>query len=745
MRKFTKMVLTLAMLFGVVVGVNSVKAETVTSDFSELATDGATWDFSTKTMSWSAPWSNAIKYFMFKDLVESDGYYDLSLYETITFTFTYTTETTNGVRVRMKDDTGGDGDWILMKGNGEHTLNITEFKKSGAALNYSKIAGIQISGGDGTTAASSATFTEISMYCENLTNKARTNLANLITLAEKQNSFGKTATSFANLTSQISTAKSVKDNGSATIEQLVSAKTDLQAKLDALELLPGYTYLTLDMYKTWEVKDANIVEKGAGPGVIRLNEALTGGSVPYGNTWGSGDWQNFAELSNYSKLYITGTAGEVIRGYFNKSPEGTGTVDKTVSFNAEGVAEFDFTEGDFSTSDYVHLIFLKCPSNNSGITSLLLYDAKKDLRKAVEVANMQIPFAKTDDSFTALTTAKGGANTVINNRTASSEQISEATTNLLSAISGLKLQDGFTNLTTDMYKKWDSATAPTTCTDASGASFYVLNESTAQPYGDGSVKWYHYADISDFTSFTILAPAGTPRVMMNRAEGEPDGGTYVEIKEAPVEGKTTINLTGYDYAHLNAIKETGWGSKVTVTGMYLYRTVDVAEQYATFGSLYKNAKLNGVTAYAAKISGSKVVLTEVTNVPAGKGVIVEAAAAGSYAPTFDVAADDIDTDLLVSNGTVEGDGSTIYVLAKKTEGVGFYKLAAGQKVPAGKAYLTVTSGAPDFIGFEGMNLTGIETVKAEKANNEIFNLAGQRVAKTAKGLYIVNGKKVVVK
>jgi hypothetical protein len=120
------------------------------------------------------------------------------------------------------------------------------------------------------------------------------------------------------------------------------------------------------------------------------------------------------------------------------------------------------------------------------------------------------------------------------------------------------------------------------------------------------------------------------------------------------------------------------------------------------------------------------------------------ASAGSYAPTFDVAADDIESELLVSNGTVVGDG-TIYVLANKNSVPGFYKLANDQKVPAGKAYLKVTSqSAPEFLPFEG-NTTGIESVKASEAKGEFFNLAGQRVAQPAKGLYIVNGKKVIFK
>ena len=54
------------------------------------------------------------------------------------------------------------------------------------------------------------------------------------------------------------------------------------------------------------------------------------------------------------------------------------------------------------------------------------------------------------------------------------------------------------------------------------------------------------------------------------------------------------------------------------------------------------------------------------------------------------------------------------------------------------------SGAAEFIGFDG-EVTAIESLTAENANNEIFDLQGRRVAKAAKGVYIVNGKKVVLK
>ena len=47
------------------------------------------------------------------------------------------------------------------------------------------------------------------------------------------------------------------------------------------------------------------------------------------------------------------------------------------------------------------------------------------------------------------------------------------------------------------------------------------------------------------------------------------------------------------------------------------------------------------------------------------------------------------------------------------------------------------------ISFEKEDPAGINNVKTDVANSAIFNLQGQRVNKAAKGLYIINGKKVV--
>ena len=96
----------------------------------------------------------------------------------------------------------------------------------------------------------------------------------------------------------------------------------------------------------------------------------------------------------------------------------------------------------------------------------------------------------------------------------------------------------------------------------------------------------------------------------------------------------------------------------------------------------------------------------------------------------------------------EGENGKNYILSIVNGKVGFYQ-AAGKKVAAGKAYLQVSAeGAKEFymMNMENAVVTGINEVNTEKADNAIYNLNGVRVKDMSqKGVYIVNGKKVVKK
>ena len=237
----------------------------------------------------------------------------------------------------------------------------------------------------------------------------------------------------------------------------------------------------------------------------------------------------------------------------------------------------------------------------------------------------------------------------------------------------------------------------------------------------------------------------TDRLEVGNGGGDGNGGSLTQLNMTLTDGMATINLSAKSAVRINAIKKSWSGDAATITDLLVEfkpRTVTVGDAgYTTFAP-DMNVRATGVTAYAAKVDGSSVTLTPVDEIPANNAVVIEAATNDYELPVIDSAAAIEDNDLKVSDGTVTGDN--IYVLANKNSVVGFYKLGAGVTVPAGKAYLQVEAAGRDFIGF-GTETTGIKNVESVKGEGEVYNLKGQHVAAPTKGLYVVDGKKVVLK
>ena len=158
------------------------------------------------------------------------------------------------------------------------------------------------------------------------------------------------------------------------------------------------------------------------------------------------------------------------------------------------------------------------------------------------------------------------------------------------------------------------------------------------------------------------------------------------------------------------------------------------------------------------VTASAVTLTEVKKVPAGYGVIVKGASQGETVNvlTTTMTSDEITAFEALGNklyaGSVSVTSDGQYWALSKTDGK-FHPVKADVTIPAGKAYLRgvdIPASANflslDFGEGEG-DVTGIEAVESHKVvnNNVFYNLAGQQVAQPSKGLYIVNGKKVIIK
>ena len=149
-------------------------------------------------------------------------------------------------------------------------------------------------------------------------------------------------------------------------------------------------------------------------------------------------------------------------------------------------------------------------------------------------------------------------------------------------------------------------------------------------------------------------------------------------------------------------------------------------------------------AYIVNTTGDKVVYLEsVTDVPTDTPVILKGE--GTKTATVLTTADAItDNKLAVSDGTV----TECYVLAKKINGVGFYKWTGGA-LSAGRVYLPadVVTSAHEFLGLTLGDETGVNEVRGRRSEGrgEVYDLQGRKVLKPTQGLYIVNGKRVAVK
>lgn len=154
-----------------------------------------------------------------------------------------------------------------------------------------------------------------------------------------------------------------------------------------------------------------------------------------------------------------------------------------------------------------------------------------------------------------------------------------------------------------------------------------------------------------------------------------------------------------------------------------------------------------VEAYiATTVNGAQeyLTLTQVNSAPKGTPVVLKNEGTFTLSPT--ASPEDVSENLLLaSDGTIEGDGSTIFALGNKS-GVGFYLVADGQTVPAGKAYLSVPAAVKGFLAFDFGDIDAIKTVQgAGLKDAAIFNLAGQRMSRMHRGVNLVNGKKIILK
>ncbi len=330
-------------------------------------------------------------------------------------------------------------------------------------------------------------------------------------------------------------------------------------------------------------------------------------------------------------------------------------------------------------------------------------------------------------------------------------------------------------------------------------STFTIQRSSAlsSPYENNNVSWSHN-NVKFDTSNTCGMPSGasititlpensvsTKSITLTGAGGEWSGSTkaYVNLKAGETQlYKFDKDNLSYDFESnyrtftLSSDGSKGcWISQIeveyTVVGITYsdYRTslptVEVTitdAKYATFCYARElNVEGTGVTAYTASANGEgkAVTLTKISDniIPANTGVILFAETADNYVINVSTTGKEaIAGNELVGVTTRTQIPETSadkynYIFSKKDEKIGFYRASGAYLLP-NHAYLSTSkrnAAAREFMAimFDEGETTAISEVRGLKSDvrGEFYNLNGQRVAQPSKGLYIVNGKKVMFK
>ena len=233
------------------------------------------------------------------------------------------------------------------------------------------------------------------------------------------------------------------------------------------------------------------------------------------------------------------------------------------------------------------------------------------------------------------------------------------------------------------------------------------------------------------------------------------------------QGENTRNELRFNYNNGTPLFACYASTNTTMPKVQIFRrqtpatSVDVTIGSAGYATLYysnKNLKIpSGVKAYTCKTNdGKKTIDTRsyTSVIPAGSAVVIQANP-GTYTFQFAATGGTPAADNMlygsdkVAAPVAPGDGEyTFYKLADGENGLRFYKVESGFKNGAHKAYLAVpASVAADSYSFELPDGINDITVNPALEGATVYTLSGIRVdsTKLPAGIYIVNGKKVVIK
>ena len=245
---------------------------------------------------------------------------------------------------------------------------------------------------------------------------------------------------------------------------------------------------------------------------------------------------------------------------------------------------------------------------------------------------------------------------------------------------------------------------------------------------------------------------------------------YAVVKDGAVIDFTTDNsyeLTEEGVYSVRAANEMGGlneaSESVTYAAPLILTTTENMAGYKSFYDAGKSYTLDeNTTAYVAIQKKNNLIgLRKISTVPANTpvilkttGVAAEPTSAAYYQMTLTASDDELavytgDNLLAVTAGTGE-DLNVLRLGYNSEDGVAFYKWTVKDNTTAGIVYLNLPADNASkmaFVFVEDEEADGIAGVVEDVASDDaaVYNLAGQRVKKGAKGIIIKRGKKIVNK
>lgn len=209
-----------------------------------------------------------------------------------------------------------------------------------------------------------------------------------------------------------------------------------------------------------------------------------------------------------------------------------------------------------------------------------------------------------------------------------------------------------------------------------------------------------------------------------------------------------------------AVKPSGEYELIPVTELPVKLNTVGDHRYGTFYAPVDVTVPEGLEAYRVEgitpgENADVLGLVSVTEIPANTGVILyeDSKTSKEYKLTITSNVDDA-TSLLdgVCPRRIVKDSETLYGLNKKTingkETAGFYKMKTGSALSPFRAFLDYTEseqGESKGFVFSFTELDAIEAIEMSHAEDAIYDLQGRKVQNPGTGIYIVNGKKIMIK